>query len=145
MDQLDQQLILLLRQDVFQTQKSLAKKLGVSNITVRRRMERLIKLGILRTQVLVDHTQLGYQVSALICFHVVPKNLDHALHLLSIDENVTWTTTTAGRFDIVALARFRSTSDLDEFIRKKLNAIEGVSQLETLLCLQMKYGRYLQP
>ena len=51
--------------------------------------------------------------------------------------------TTTGRFDIIALAQFRSTDYLSGLMIKELAHLEGLKDSETLICLDLKKGRYV--
>ena len=64
--------------------------------------------------------------------------------MLAQRPEIGWVSTTTGRFDILALARFASTDELSDFVEKKVTRIEGVNNSETFICLRIGKGRYMQ-
>ena len=55
---------------------------------------------------------------------------------------IRWVSTTTGRFDVIALARFRSNYDFSEFMTKVLARLDGVKSSETFVCLDIKKGHF---
>ena len=142
-DSLDEKLIQLLEKDARQSSEVLAKQLNVSPATVRRRIKRLIQSGVLRMMALVDPDKVGFPLIAVIAFDVAHDRLEAAMQTLADLPEVTWVSTTTGRFDILALVRFRSTEELSTFVQKELPNMEGLRDSETFICLQVKKGRYM--
>ena len=80
----------------------------------------------------------------MIAFNVVPGKLKSATESLAARHEVKWLTSTAGQYDILALARFRSTDEASDFLEAELASIEGIKSSETFFCLSVKKGRYMQ-
>jgi Lrp/AsnC family transcriptional regulator for asnA, asnC and gidA len=135
MDSLDQELIDLLQQDASRSSIELAKQLHVSSITIRRRLKKLMQSGALRIVGLVNYDKIGLPLFALITLHVVAEKIDSVMHLLNKRPEVTWVATTTGRFDLILVAHFRSTSELSAFVQKELPRLEGFKDSETFICL----------
>ncbi len=144
MDTLDRKLIQLLQKDARQSSEVLAKQLKVSAATVRRRVRKLIQEEILHVVALVDPAKVGYPLCAFMAFDVAHDKLDDVLDALSAEPEVVWASTTTGRFDILALARFASTDELSDFVEKRVIKIDGVNNSETSICLRINKGRYTQ-
>lgn len=137
MDLMDQQLISLLKEDAQQSSNVLAKKLHVSPATVRRRIKKLTQSRVLRIRAVVDYNKLGLPLAALFGFDVAHDKLDATMRALAGLPEVLWLSTTTGRYDIIAFARFASTSELANFLQKEMASIDGVKESETFLCLQI--------
>ena len=143
-DPIDKRLIQLLQQDGRQSSNVLAKHLGVSPATVRRRIKNLIQSGLLRIVALVDPDKAGVPFVSVIGLDVVHDKLDSAIKFLAARPEVSFVSATTGRFDIIAYAHFTSADDLSKFLREELPKVEGVKNSETFLCLHVEKGRYLQ-
>lgn len=143
MDRIDQQLIELLGQDAHQKSVALAKQLGVSSATVRRRLARLIKSGIIGITAVVDPSKVGYPLTALIAFDIAHDKLQSVTQMLAGKPEITWVATTTGRFDIIALAWFHSTEELSDFLQREVSAMEGLRDTETFICLHVEKARYM--
>jgi Lrp/AsnC family transcriptional regulator for asnA, asnC and gidA len=141
-DLLDEGIIKLLAQDGRASSEMLAKKCKVTPSTVRRRLNELIRKGMVRVIAVVDPKKVGYPLAAVIAYDVEHDKLDSAMKLLSNMHEVTWISTTTGRFDIISITRFDSTDGLSEFINKVMPNIEGLKESETFVCLQEGKGSY---
>ena len=142
-DRLDERLINLLGQDARQSSEALAKQLDVSAATIRRRLKKLVKSGIIRTVAVVDPDKSGFPLTAIIAFDVAHDKLQSTAQMLSEKPEIKWVSTTTGRFDIIALARFQSTDQLSDFLQREVSTIEGLRDTETFICLHVNRGRYM--
>ena len=142
-DSVDEELIRLVQRDARQSSEKLARSLNVSSTTVRRRLRWLIASGILRVAGLTDVRKAGFPFVALIALNVALGKLEPAVELLARESRVTWVSTTTGRFNIVALGVFPSADELSGFLQTRLAKIEGLRDSETLVCLDVRKGRYM--
>jgi Lrp/AsnC family transcriptional regulator for asnA, asnC and gidA len=141
-DLINTRLVSLLGRDARQSSEALAEKLNTSSATIRRRMRKLIQNDLLRIVGVVDRSKFGFPLGALIIVDAVPDKIDSLLEALSKRPEIHWMSTTTGRSDIVAIGLFTSTDSLSNFLTKVLRQMEGVRNSETLICLDVKKGRY---
>ncbi len=142
-DSIDEQLVRLLGQDARQNSETLAKQLKLSSATVRRRLRKLFRSDLLHIVGVIDPTKFGFPVAVVITLDVAHNKLESAMEALAKRPEVLWLSITTGRFDIIALAGFRSTNGLSEFVTKELAQLEGVRNSETFVCLDVKKGHYV--
>ncbi len=142
-DSIDEQLVRLLGQDARQNSETLAKQLKLSSATVRRRLRKLIRDDLLHIVGVIDPTKFGFPVVVVITLNVSLNKLESAMEALAKQPEILWLSTTTGRFDVIALAGFRSTNRLAEFVTKELAQLEGVKDSETFVCLDVKKGHYV--
>ena len=143
-DSIDEQLARLLGQDARQNSETLAKQLNMSSATVRRRLRKLIRDDLIRIVGVVNPTNFGFPVAVVITLDVVHEKSAAAMQALAGRPEVEWVSTTTGRFDIIAIARFRSNDNLSEFMTKVLAKLEGLRDSETFVCLNVEKGRLVQ-
>ncbi len=143
LDKLDLKLISLLEADASQSSESLAAKLKVSPTTVRRHLRRLTREKVFSIVAMVDPQKVGYLLTAIIAFDVANEQMGALMRALSKRPEVQWVTSTTGRFDVMALARFRSTAELSRFVEQGVSGIPGVRNTETSVCLQVAKGRHM--
>ena len=141
-DSVDEQIARLLGKDARQSSETLAKQLNLSAATVRRRLRKLIHGDLLRIVGVVEPARFGFPVIAVITLDVAHDKVKLAIEELSKRPEVKFVSTTTGRYDIIALARFRSTDGLSEFMLKELAELEGLRNSETFVCLDIRKGRY---
>ncbi|MBI2288032.1 MAG: Lrp/AsnC family transcriptional regulator [Chloroflexi bacterium] len=141
-DERDRRLIKLLEQDAWQTSDTLAKSLGVSPATVRRRRQLLLRNGVLRaTAVHLD--QSDRQIKAIIALNISYENIDNVMQTLAVQPEIMWIASTTGRFDVFVLVQFNSTEELSQYLRGRLTRIEGIKNSETFVCLYVEKGKQL--
>ena len=140
-DLVDKKLVELLEKDASQTSRSLAENLGVDSSTIRRRVNKLIKEDIIRISAVPDTDKIGFHFVAVIAFDVEHENLEPILDYLSKFQEVKWLSSTTGRFDAMAIVWFASSSEYYNFVQKELAKLEGIKDIETFICLQVKKKR----
>ncbi|MBI4187719.1 MAG: Lrp/AsnC family transcriptional regulator, partial [Chloroflexi bacterium] len=132
----------LLEQDAWQTSDTLAKSLGVSPATVRRRRQQLLHNGVLRATAV--HLEPGdRQIKAIIGLNVSYESIDNVMRTLADEPETMWVASTTGRFDVFVLVQFNSTEELSQYLRGRLTRIEGVKNSETFVCLYVEKGKQL--
>jgi len=101
--------------------RSLANKLGVSVSTIHNRVEKLIKLGIIKGfTAIVDYSKLGYDVTAVILAKVDGKHLIEVEREIAKHPNVCSVYDITGEFDVAIIAKFHNISELNKFIKSIL-------------------------
>ena len=139
-DELDLKLILALEEDARQGSEALAKKFDCSSGTIRRRLSKLIKSGVLRIVALVNPAKVGFPIIVSILMNVSHNNLKAEAKSLRKNPNITWVAITTGRFDLLTLAVFRSTKELSYFMDNTIAGIQGLTSIETWVWLDIKKG-----
>jgi Lrp/AsnC family transcriptional regulator for asnA, asnC and gidA len=137
MDALDLMIIRELQNDPQQPQADIAKKLGASTTTVRRRLKRLLDERIIRIVAIADPRALGYNVRAMIGIKSRPGMLDAVAEKLASYANVHYELLTTGPYDLISWVVFRDTDELSDFIRKELGDIDGIAGYESMLTLKV--------
>ena len=137
-DELDGKLISLLQSNGRASNIELAKRVGVSEGTIRRRFRKLMKDEVIRVVAIPDPTKLGRGTTALIGLKV-----DHALvdpvatDLAKIDE-VQYVAVTTGAYDVFIWIALGSPEELSSFLRNQIGIVPGVRRTETFVNLSIK-------
>ncbi len=136
-DDIDRAIIGSLQVSARRSNVEIAADLGLSESTVRRRVEKLIDGDYVRIVAVADPLKIGYPVVAIIGLECPPAALaDVEAALLQLDE-FRFIGMTSGPYDFVAEAWFSSLSDLQSFITQRLSAVAGISRIETTHVLKM--------
>jgi len=135
MDELDSKIIALLQDDGRASNAGIARKVGVSEGTVRRRLKRLIQEKFISVVALLDPGKMGYASEALIGVQVDPDKIDRVADDLAGLEEISWVAVTTGSFDIFCWATLHSSESLGIFLRTKVGTISGVRRTETFVNL----------
>ena len=142
MDELDAKIIAMLQEDARASNAGIARKVGVSEGTVRRRLKRLIQEGFMRVVATLDPGRMGYASEALIGVQVDPDKVDQVSDDLAQLEETNWVSIITGSFDIITWATLPSSEALGIFLRTKVGIIPGVRRTETFLALAVKKRGY---
>ena len=135
MDDLDRQLISLLRANARATVASLAKQLKVARGTVQNRIARLERDGTIAGYTLRLKPQVDDQrIAALMTISVEGNTGDPVIRRLRGDPAVRALHTTNGRWDLIAELRADSLEEFDKVLRR-IRLVEGITHTETNLLL----------
>ena len=119
-----------------QTHAELASKLGLSQPTVRAKLQRLFDENIIKTVCVPDPAALGYSTCVIIGINTHPSELLTVADSLADFETVFHIMLCIGRFDILAWALFQKRKDFLEFSVNKIGSLPGVISTETMLTLR---------
>lgn len=137
MDDLDQKLIAALREDGRVSNVELARKLKVSEGTVRSRLARLLSDGTLRVLAVTDHRKLGLVVPVLFNIQTEVGQAEGVAERLADFEALELVELVTGGYDVVAVGFFRSNDELAEFLSKKLWKVAGLRKIDTAHVLRI--------
>ncbi len=116
----------------------IARKVNVSEETVRRRLKRLLNEKYIRVVGVPDPSRMGFESQVIIGLQVDADKVDSVSDELSMMPEVTWVSVTTGSFDIFAWATLKSSDALSQFLRKRVGTIPGVRKMETFINLASK-------
>ena len=121
-DELDIKIIKELRKDSRLSYREIARRLGVAVGTVHSRIKELEKNKIIqRYHVEIDYSKLGYGLAAVIALKLKnPARIDELEKKLRKARNVFGLYRVTGQFDLFIAVRFRSASELNNFIENYL-------------------------
>ena len=137
MDELDRKIIALLQLDGRASNAKIAREVGVSEGTVRRRLRRLIK-----DDVVPNLEKLGYATTALIGLQTGPGKSDSVAEAIASLDEAHYVAITTGAFDVFIWAGLESAENLGNFLRTKVGVVDGVQRTETFVNLSIKKRTY---
>lgn len=135
MDDIDRELISILRADARTPIVALAKKLKVARATVQNRLTKLEASGmILGYTVRVRPEAESQRVRALTTIEIEGNNGESVRRLLRGNPNVVALHSTNGRWDLIAEIRAESLEGFDRVLNL-IRKIEGIANSETSILL----------
>ena len=142
MDELDRRIIALLEHNGRASNARIARDVGVSEGTVRRRLKRLVSDRIINVVAIPDPRKLGYESEALIGIQVDPDKIDQVANKVAELDDTRWVAVTTGTYDVFAWATLPNAEALGAFLREKVGVIQGVRRTETFVNLAVKKREY---
>ena len=128
----------ILQEDGRAPHVELARRLGVSEGTVRRRVAELLKGGVIRVVAVAEPERLGYHTSAFIGLQVDPAQVEEVATKLAALAETERVAITTGRYDIFIWVNLESAAALTAFLHRKIGTVEGVRRTETFISLDTR-------
>jgi Lrp/AsnC family transcriptional regulator for asnA, asnC and gidA len=145
LDELDRRLIDLLQVDGRQPNTELARKLDVTEGTVRNRIAKLLDDNLIQVGAWVDPVRVGGQIYAHIEVEVENSRIDATARQLAQFDEVNFEFIQTGRADILLGCFFRSTQHMDEFVTRKLARVKGIRATSSVIVLRIVKRNYRFP
>jgi len=142
LDQIDCQMIELLQKDGRISNTDLAKEIGISEATVRTRLNRLINEEYIQIVAVSNPIKLGFKIVGNIRIHVEIKKMEKIIRELKKLKPLWFIVQTTGGTGIDTEFVVKSLDELNELIFEKINKIDGVVRTETTLFLKYLKRHY---
>ena len=141
-DELDRRMIHLLQRNGRASNARVAREVGVSEGTVRRRLKRLLDEDIIKVVAFPDPEMFGYGTEALVGVQVDPDKTNEVAASLAVLRETSWVSVTTGAFDIFTWVTLPSSVELGTFLNTKVRTVPGVRRTETFVNLQIPKRNY---
>lgn len=139
-DETDQRLVTLLRENARRPVAELARRLSLARTTVQARIERLEAGGVITGYTLRTAEASRPPLQATVLMSIEPRSGPEVLSRLRSLPGVEVVHTTSGRFDLLAQVVAQTTAELDDTIDRIAEA-RGVRSSESLIHLATKLDR----
>jgi len=142
LDDTDREVISILQLDGRTSNREIARKLGISEATVRNRVGRLIGDGLINIVAVPTPLAVGLTMSAIIGVSVQMRHLDEVVDTITDYREVRYVGLSTGQFDVIIEAFFEDQEQMLEFVTRKLGRLDGVSDVETSVILKVAKFSY---
>ena len=128
-DETDAGILEILRNNARTHFLDIAKRLKVSESTIRKRVARMENEGIIKKYAaIVEPSKVGYGSVALVGIDVKPEKFLEIGRKLTELENVKFVATSTGDHMLMIEIWMENASELRNFVREKIEAIDGVTR-----------------
>jgi DNA-binding Lrp family transcriptional regulator len=135
MDVKDQKILNILVDNARLSYREIAKKVGVSVVTVLKRVKALEQKGMIQGYTArLDYEKLGYDVHVLIKMRIGKGKLFDVEKKIASHANVFAVYDITGQDDALIIAKFKNMRSMDAFL-KKIQKFDFVERTETQLIL----------
>ncbi|MBI2723717.1 MAG: Lrp/AsnC family transcriptional regulator [Chloroflexi bacterium] len=135
-DAVDHHILSILEDNGRATNREIAEAVGVSEGTVRNRIERLVRDDVLRIVGVTNPARLGLNTAAVISISAELARITDIAEQIAAVPGVVYVGYTTGNADIIALSFFPSNDELTEFMTQTLAAMPGILKAETNIILK---------
>ncbi len=138
LDELDLRLVEILQNDSSMPAVQIARDLQVTEGTVRNRIRRLRRLGVIRKfTVVVDPTALGQNMVAFVLVNAAPGRLSEVAKRLSSLDIVSGVYETHTYADLLLKLRVKNSSDLADVVANRIKTVSGVAGTQVVSVLNI--------
>lgn len=149
LDSVDYRILIILQREGRVPIQELARKARVSVPTVRQRISKLLREGVIKGfTVLLDPKYITGYHDVFIWINVRPSEISRVASKLTEMDEILGVYRIIGEHDILVRVVAQSYADLDEFISKKLSALKGVTGIKTNMVINVlkdEHGPKLMP
>ncbi|MEW6672231.1 MAG: Lrp/AsnC family transcriptional regulator [Thermodesulfobacteriota bacterium] len=135
-DNLDRALIDAMQKDGRITSVELAKKLKISDATVRFRLKKLTGQNILRITAGINPLAFQEGIAAYIGIELEKRTHPTTMQAIANVKGVVSVCNVTGRYDLLVEVFFESRQDLRKFLFEDLLTIKGINRTETFVVLE---------
>jgi Lrp/AsnC family transcriptional regulator, regulator for asnA, asnC and gidA len=138
----DCRMIEMLQENGRLSNTEIAKKLGISEATVRTRLQRLIQEEYIQIVAVSNPLKLGFEAVGTIRIHVDIKEMDKIIRELKGIKALWHIVQSTGGTGIDTEFVLKDLNELNKLIFEKINRIDGVLRTETSLFLNYVKRQY---
>ena len=140
-DTTDMKIIRLLQKNGRMSNTEIAKQTGVSETTVRYRLQRLTREDFIQIVAMVNPLKLGFGIEGIIRIKADIKAIDKVAEKLKAIDSLYFVARSMGAYDFDAEYYVKSSSELKELI-DTINAMQGVTDTDVSTVLDYVKERY---
>ncbi|MGH3282106.1 MAG: Lrp/AsnC family transcriptional regulator [Trebonia sp.] len=137
LDEIDRRIIKILQADGRRPNTDIARELGVSETTIRKRITHLVSRGLINIVAVPTPRAVGMNLSAIIGISVTLPKLNEISLKLKSQPEVRYVGVSTGRYDIIVEAFFLNQRHFLDFISSTLGQMQGITTLETSMILEV--------
>lgn len=131
LDPVDHQIIRILQQDGRTSNVEVARRVGISEATVRKRLDRLLSDGVIKVTAIPDPAKVGLSTVTFVTLDIDLSQVEHITNQLSSLPEVRAIYYTSGHGDLILEAWFPAADDLLHFLTHRLASISGIRRTDT--------------
>lgn len=135
-DAIDKGMIHLLQKNGRLTNTEIAKKLNVSEATIRTHLKRLLDEEYIQIVAVSNPFKLGFEITGDLYIHVDIDKIDGVLNELRKIKELWYIVTTTGNCNINAEFIVKSLEDLNELVYGKISNIDGIKGIESSVIMK---------
>ncbi len=139
-DDLDRQIIAMLRDDPQVSNKAIAQRAAVSETTIATRIRNLTNENLIRVTALRDIFATGVTIVAHVDVHVARREVSAVAAELAQLEDITSVATLVGSPQLIVQIHARDRDHLLQVVEGSLSGIAGIERIEVNISMQiLKY------
>ena len=142
LDDLDRKILALLQEDARLPNRAIAARVGSSEPTVRRRVERMLDTGLIKVVAVASPFALGHQVVAILGLQI-DRTYQHQIEAALRDmPEVRFVGLTLGSHDVMIEVWLPNSEALLDFMTNRVSPLPGIHRAEAWQVLKLSKYSY---
>lgn len=141
-DSIDSKMINLLQRDGRLSNTDVAKRLGISEATVRSRLKRLIDEEYIQIVAVSNPFKLGFEIAGDLYIHVEMKKIINVIRELKKIKELWYVVMTTGESNINAEFVVKTLEDLNDLVYNKISKLDGITKVESSIIMKFVKRKY---
>ena len=137
LDQLDRQLIKELQEEGRKPYRKIARMMGLSESTIRKRVKKLENLGVIKIRAVLNPSKFGYAVESIIAIQAKMTDWHDVVDILISQPNIRYLAFVTGRYDMIASVISRTPEELGQFVKNHIYSHPSILRVETFVNLEI--------
>ncbi len=134
LDELDKKILDHLNKDSRVSYTSLAEKMDISDVAIKKRIDKLIEQGVIeRFSISIDHKKIGQPLKAFILVKTIPSEAHQVNEELKKMRNVSRLFSTIGSYDTLIEITCKDIDELKSLTDENIGNLRGVTDVRTLV------------
>ena len=142
LDDVDRRIIAALQVDGRRSYSQIAGDAGVSESSIRYRVQKLERAGILQIVGIANPLRLGFDLMSMVQINTSPGDMRTVADEINTYPEVSYIAATAGAYDLLVEVVCRNTAHFNELLTERLQQIPGVISTDSSLILEIRKMAY---
>jgi Lrp/AsnC family transcriptional regulator for asnA, asnC and gidA len=142
LDDIDYGIVRALQENARVPFTTIAKELGVTEKTIRMRVQQMQDEGVLSLVGIVNPVKAGLNVQSFVQIAVAADKLDDVVAALNAIVEVRLVVLTSGDYQLITQVLVRNYEELSQFLMEKLNKIPGIVRVNVINELKILKSKY---
>ncbi|MFM9282346.1 Lrp/AsnC family transcriptional regulator [Paenibacillus jiagnxiensis] len=137
LDELDRGIVHFLQENARIPFTQIAKELGVTEKTVRMRVQQMQDEGILSLVGIVNPVKAGIRLETIVFVSVADSELEAVIEALQEMPEVRLVILVSGEYQLMLQVFSRDSDEFSDFMMKKLNRVKGITKTNVIVELKV--------
>jgi len=134
LNETDLKIISLLKKDSRTSYTDLGKKLELSDVAIKKRIDKLVSLGVIKNfSINIDNEKIGKKISAFLLINCAPEDVEKIIQKFEKIPETETINKTIGEYDLVVTLLCKNIDELKEIVEEKFSSLKGVNSINTLI------------
>ncbi len=134
LNETDLKLIELLKKDSRASYTELGKKINLSDVAVRKRIDKLVSMGVIKNfSIAIDNSKLGKKIDALLLINCAPDSIDRVIQKFEKINQTQSINKSIGEYDLIVEVLCKNIEELKSIVEDNFSSMKGVNSISTLI------------